>query len=137
LDEGSALRKAATYTGQQKHKRRQISMPRVGYESTIPVSEREKTFRALHRPATVTGNSNIKTTNIKELQSPKSQLSHINITCVQIFTSILPSLQLTSSVASSTITNGLPNACGDHRCFIQHYRKHLTNAIIEINLTLK
>jgi hypothetical protein len=49
-------RKAATYTGQHKqNKCRQISMPRAGFESTIPVFELAKTFYALDRAATVTG----------------------------------------------------------------------------------
>jgi hypothetical protein len=43
-----ARRKAATYMGQHKQKkRRQISMPRVGLEPTTPVLEREKTVHAL------------------------------------------------------------------------------------------
>jgi hypothetical protein len=56
LDEWSARRKAATYTGQYKqNKRRQTSMSLVGFEPTIPVFERAKTFHALDRAATVTG----------------------------------------------------------------------------------
>jgi hypothetical protein len=44
LDGGSARRKAATYTGQHKtqYKRGQTSMPRVGFEPTIPVFDRAK-----------------------------------------------------------------------------------------------
>jgi hypothetical protein len=38
LDEGSARRKAATYTGQHKYRKRmQTSMPLVAFESTISV----------------------------------------------------------------------------------------------------
>jgi hypothetical protein len=39
-------------TTQTHNKRRQISMPRVGFELTIPVFEREKRFHALDRAAT-------------------------------------------------------------------------------------
>jgi hypothetical protein len=47
-------RETATYTGQQKQKKRgQVSMPRVGFEPTIPVFEQTKTFRVLDRAATV------------------------------------------------------------------------------------
>jgi hypothetical protein len=47
-------REAATYTGQHKeNKRKQTSMPRGGFELTIPGFEREKTFHALDREATV------------------------------------------------------------------------------------
>jgi hypothetical protein len=53
LDGGSGLRKAATYTGQ--HKRRQTSMPWVGFEPTIPVFHRAKTFYTLDLAATVIG----------------------------------------------------------------------------------
>jgi hypothetical protein len=50
LGGGSASRKAATYT---QNKRRQKSMSRVGFESTIPVFERAKTVHALDSAATV------------------------------------------------------------------------------------
>jgi hypothetical protein len=40
---------------QTQQKRRLTSMPRVGFEPTIPVSERTKIFRSLDRAATVTG----------------------------------------------------------------------------------
>jgi len=56
LDGGSAHRKATTYTGQhntEKHGHR--SMPRAGFEHTIPVLERLKTVRFLDRAATGTG----------------------------------------------------------------------------------
>jgi hypothetical protein len=53
LDEWSARRKAATYTGQ--HKRRQTSMPLAGFEPTIPAFKGAKTFHALDPAATVTG----------------------------------------------------------------------------------
>jgi hypothetical protein len=50
LDGGSARRKAANYTGQHEHRiNTQTSMPRVGFEPTIPVLERPKTTM----PATV------------------------------------------------------------------------------------
>jgi hypothetical protein len=56
LDEWSARRKAATYTGQHKHnKRRQTSMPLAGFQPTTPVFKRAKTFHTLDRAATVTG----------------------------------------------------------------------------------
>jgi hypothetical protein len=58
LDGGSVRRKAATYTGQHTHtqnKRRQISMPRVGFEPMIPAFEQVKTVHALDRAATVIG----------------------------------------------------------------------------------
>jgi hypothetical protein len=55
LDGGSAHRKAATEHKQNKHK--QTSMPRLGFEPTIPVFERANTFHALDRAATVIGNS--------------------------------------------------------------------------------
>jgi hypothetical protein len=48
-------------TGQHKHRiniyTHQISMPCVGFKSTIPASERAKTVHASDRPATVIGNS--------------------------------------------------------------------------------
>jgi hypothetical protein len=51
---GSARRRAATYTAKNKQKkRRQISMSQVGFETTIPVFEREKVFRALDRAANI------------------------------------------------------------------------------------
>jgi hypothetical protein len=50
---GQPCHKATTYTGQHKQKKRgQTSMPRVGYESTIPVVERAIAFHALDRAAT-------------------------------------------------------------------------------------
>jgi hypothetical protein len=42
-------------TTQMKNKRTQISMPWTGFETTIPVFEREKTVYALDRAATVIG----------------------------------------------------------------------------------
>jgi hypothetical protein len=56
LGGGSARRKADTYTWQHKHnKRRQTSIPCVGFETTTPVFERAKTVHALDRAATVIG----------------------------------------------------------------------------------
>jgi hypothetical protein len=56
LGGASARRKAATYTGQHKqNKRRQTSMPRVGFELMIPLFERAKTVHTLDRAATVIG----------------------------------------------------------------------------------
>jgi hypothetical protein len=53
---GSACRKATTYTGQHEEKKRgQTLKPGVGFETTIPVFERTKTFRALDRAAAVIG----------------------------------------------------------------------------------
>jgi hypothetical protein len=50
----SAGRKAATYT-QTQNKRTQTSMAWVGFEPTILVFKREKTFHTLDRVATVIG----------------------------------------------------------------------------------
>jgi len=56
LDGGSARRKATTYTGQHNtEKRGHTSMPRAGFEPTIPVFERSKTVRALDRAVIGTG----------------------------------------------------------------------------------
>jgi hypothetical protein len=52
LDGGSARRKAATYT---QNERTQTSMPLVGLEPTIPASERAKTLHDLYRAVTVIG----------------------------------------------------------------------------------
>jgi hypothetical protein len=52
---GAARRKTATYTGQHKLKKwLQASVPRVGFDPTVPVCERAKTFHALDRAATAT-----------------------------------------------------------------------------------
>jgi hypothetical protein len=48
-------------TTQTQNNRRQISMPWVGFESTIPVFERAKTVHALDRAATVIGLRNLST----------------------------------------------------------------------------
>jgi hypothetical protein len=50
--------KAATYKRQEKaqKKRRQTPMPGVGFEPTIPVFERAKTFHALESAAAVNCN---------------------------------------------------------------------------------
>jgi hypothetical protein len=49
-------RKAATYTGQHKQKKRtHTSISRVGFERMTPVFERTKTFHAVDRAATVIG----------------------------------------------------------------------------------
>jgi hypothetical protein len=42
-------------TTQTQNKRTQTSMPRVGFDPTIPVFERAKTVRALDSAATVIG----------------------------------------------------------------------------------
>jgi hypothetical protein len=63
LDEGSARRKAATYTGHQ-HRGTQTSMPRMGFKPTIPVFERAKIFRALDRAATLADTSETYRTKI-------------------------------------------------------------------------
>jgi FAD synthase len=45
------------HTGKHKqNKRTQTSMPQVGFEPTIPASERAKTVHALDRSLTVIGN---------------------------------------------------------------------------------
>jgi hypothetical protein len=54
LDGRAARRKAATYTGQHKY-RTNADRPRVGFEHTVPVLERSKTFPASDRAATVIG----------------------------------------------------------------------------------
>jgi hypothetical protein len=57
LDGGSALSESRYphRTAQTQNKRTQTSMPRVGFELTIPVFKRAKTFHALHSAATVIG----------------------------------------------------------------------------------
>jgi hypothetical protein len=45
------------YLTQTQNKLRQTFMPRVGFELTIPVFERAKTFHALDRGTTVIGMS--------------------------------------------------------------------------------
>jgi hypothetical protein len=54
LDGGSARRKVATGHHKQ-NKRTQISIPRVGFEPTIPVFEWAKIVHALDRATTVIG----------------------------------------------------------------------------------
>jgi hypothetical protein len=54
LDGRSARCKAATYIGQQTH-RTNASMPRGGFEHTISVFERTKTFHAIYSTSTVIG----------------------------------------------------------------------------------
>jgi hypothetical protein len=56
MAEYSARRKAATYT-QTQNKRRQTSVPWVGFEPTIPVFERANTIHASDRAATAIGYS--------------------------------------------------------------------------------
>jgi hypothetical protein len=57
LDGGSAVVKPLPVhrTTQTQNKRTQTSMPRVGFEPTIPVFELAKTVHALDRAATVIG----------------------------------------------------------------------------------
>jgi hypothetical protein len=56
LGRGSARCKASTYTGQKKHnRRRQTSMPQVGFEPMTEVLEGAKTFHVVHRAALVIG----------------------------------------------------------------------------------
>jgi len=51
--EVSAHRCTSTYTGQHNtEKRRYTSMPRAGFNPTIPVFERSRIIRALDRAAT-------------------------------------------------------------------------------------
>jgi hypothetical protein len=45
------------HTQQHKHKRTQTSVPRVGFEPTIPVFERAKTVHASDRAATLIGHN--------------------------------------------------------------------------------
>jgi hypothetical protein len=54
----TVIRRVADYTAMLPHlqsKRRQTSIPLAGFEPTIPVFKRAKTFHALDRAATVTG----------------------------------------------------------------------------------
>jgi hypothetical protein len=56
LGRGTARRKAATYTGEHKHKKRKRTfMSLVGFEPAIPVLGRAKTFRGLGRAVIVIG----------------------------------------------------------------------------------
>jgi len=56
LDGALARRKASTYTGQHNTEEYgHTSMPRAGFELTIPVFERSKAVRASDRAATGTG----------------------------------------------------------------------------------
>jgi hypothetical protein len=57
--QGLYLKQENTYTYQ-------TSMPWVGYETTIPASERVKTVQCLDRSATVTGNITIYYNNFRE-----------------------------------------------------------------------
>jgi hypothetical protein len=56
LDGGSARRKACTYAGQHnREKRRLTSMPRMGFEQTIPLFEWSKAIRVLDLASTGVG----------------------------------------------------------------------------------
>jgi hypothetical protein len=58
LDGGSARRKAANYTQNNTNRinaHTQTSMPRVGFEHTIPAFQRAKTVPAIDRATTVPG----------------------------------------------------------------------------------
>lgn len=55
LGGSSACSKAATCTEQHKHRRGHTSLPRVGFDITIPVFRTSKILRALDCAATVTG----------------------------------------------------------------------------------
>jgi hypothetical protein len=57
-------------TTQTRNKRTQTSIPRVGFEPTIPVFERAKTVRALERSATVISLRNkLHALNVRKLKS--------------------------------------------------------------------
>jgi hypothetical protein len=58
-------------TTQTQEKRGQTSVPRVGFEPTIPVFERARTFRALYRAATVFGCPVPKGLRLSEKTVPK------------------------------------------------------------------
>jgi hypothetical protein len=60
MEGGSARRKAATNTGQHKHRRTQTSVHQVAFEPMIPVSERAKAVNAQDRAATVIGHHVLK-----------------------------------------------------------------------------
>jgi len=56
LEGGSARRQTTIYTGQQNtEKRGHTSMPPEGFEPMLPVFQRLKTVRALHRTAIGSG----------------------------------------------------------------------------------
>jgi hypothetical protein len=91
-------------TGQHKHTintfTHQTSMPWMGFEPTIPGSERAKTVHALYRAATVTGDNycllltNHKQTPIKERHCPPRNI----ILCRGLQVNYFPSFQLLSAV---------------------------------------
>jgi hypothetical protein len=68
------------YLTQTQNKHKQTSMPRVGFEHTIPAFERAKTFHAFDRAATVTGiglsGKIIRNLTVKKLgASPRTEYS--------------------------------------------------------------
>jgi hypothetical protein len=87
LDEWSARRKAGTYTqGNTNTERTQTSMPRVGFEPTIPAFERAKTVHALDGAATTTDIQFDKCSSHLRLRLPSS------LSLLRVPTTILPSL---------------------------------------------
>jgi hypothetical protein len=54
-----------SYLTQTQKKHRQTSIPRVGFEPTIPAFERAKTVHALDRVATVIGSKHVAGTKTK------------------------------------------------------------------------
>jgi hypothetical protein len=59
---------------QTQNKRTQTSMPRVGFETTIPTFELEKTFHALDRAGTVIGTYN----HYTQIKYKKTVYEHFN-----------------------------------------------------------
>jgi hypothetical protein len=59
VDQPVARRLHTQRTAQTQNKRTQTSMPRMGFEPTIPVLKRKKTVHALDRAATLIGTVNI------------------------------------------------------------------------------
>jgi hypothetical protein len=55
MSDQPVARPLPTQDKQRENKRRQASIPLAGFEPTIPVFKRAKTFHALDRAATVTG----------------------------------------------------------------------------------
>jgi hypothetical protein len=80
-------------TGQHKHRintyTHQTSMPCVGFEPTIPASERAKTVHVLDRSATVTGSINIKDKEFLKswptISFPRTLISVVRKICTTVF----------------------------------------------------
>jgi hypothetical protein len=115
LDGGSARRKAAAYT---QNKRTQASMPRLGFEPTIPAFVRAYTVHALDSAATEIGE-----VGIHELKIQRQ----LQIRCYYMHTS--PDLCICGSSCCSS------SACSVGSCSRQPCQ-HLTEWAIRILVTL-